>query len=107
MDGLSGFPWAIEAVYPYAEIQKCIIHQIRKSTKYVSYKDLKKLMADLKAVYSAPDEQTALANLEAFGDKWNAKYPKIYIPGGRRLDVRNDESRRGSGGAQPPMRSPC
>ena len=78
VDGLNGFPQAIEAVYPKTEIQQCIIHQIRNSTKYVSYKDLKKLMSDLKTVYSAPDEQTALANLEEFGEKWNGKYPKIY-----------------------------
>ena len=64
VDGLTGFPQAIEAVYPNAEIQQCIIHQIRNSTKYVSYKDLKKLMADLKTVYSAPDEKTAVTNLE-------------------------------------------
>jgi len=78
VDGLTGFPQAIEAVFPETEIQQCIIHQIRNSTKYVSYKDLKKLMADLKMVYAAVDEPTALANLEAFGEKWNAKYPKIY-----------------------------
>ena len=77
VDGLTGFPQAIEAVYPHAEIQQCIIHQIRNSTKYVSYKDLKKLMLDLKKVYAAPDEQTALANLEEFGEKWDTKYPKI------------------------------
>ena len=77
VDGLTGFPQAIEAVYPHAEILQCIIHQIRNSTKYVSYKDLKKLMADLKTVYAAPDEQTALSNLEDFGEKWDAKYPKI------------------------------
>ena len=77
VDGLTGFPQAIEAVYPHAEIQQCIIHQIRNSTKYVSYKDLKKLMADLKKVYAAPDENTALSYLEEFGKKWDAKYPKI------------------------------
>lgn len=77
VDGLTGFPQAIEAVYPHAEIQQCIIHQIRNSTKYVSYKDLKKLMADLKKVYAAPDEQTALAYLEEFGERWDAKYPQI------------------------------
>ena len=52
VDGLSGFPQAIEAVYPQTEIQQCVIHQIRNSTKFVSYKDLKKLMADLKRVYA-------------------------------------------------------
>ena len=78
VDGLSGFPQAIEAVYPKTEIQQCIIHQIRNSTKFVSYKDIKKLMADLKLVYAAPTEETALNELELFKDKWNSKYPKIY-----------------------------
>ena len=78
VDGLNGFPQAIEAVYPKSEIQQCIIHQIRNTTNYVSYKDLKKLMADLKMVYAAPDEAAALEKLESFGEKWNSKYPKIY-----------------------------
>lgn len=78
VDGLNGFPQAIEAVYPKTEIQQCIIHQIRNTTNYVSYKDLKKLMADLKMVYAAPDEAAALEKLESFGEKWNSKYPKIY-----------------------------
>ena len=69
---------AIEAVYPKTEIQQCIIHQIRNSTKFVSYKDIKKLMADLKLVYAAPTEETALNELELFKDKWDSKYPKIY-----------------------------
>ena len=78
VDGLNGFPQAIEAVYPKTEILQCIIHQIRNTTNYVSYKDLKKLMADLKMVYAAPDEAAALEELESFGEKWNSKYPKIY-----------------------------
>ena len=65
VDGLNGFPQAIEAVYPRTEIQQCIIHQIRNSTKFVSYKDIKKLMADLKLVYAAPTEETALNELES------------------------------------------
>ena len=77
VDGLSGFPSAIEAAYPKTEIQQCIIHQIRNSTKYVSYKDIKVLMSDLKEVYAAVDEQTALDSLERFADKWDGKYPKI------------------------------
>ena len=77
VDGLSGFPGAIEAAYPQTEIQQCIIHQIRNSTKYVSYKDIKALMSNLKEVYAAVDEQTALDSLERFADKWDAKYPKI------------------------------
>lgn len=78
IDGLSGFPQAIEAVYPDAEVQHCIIHQIRNTTKFVSYKDIKELMADLKRVYGAPTEEIALQALEDFGTKWNGKYPKIY-----------------------------
>jgi len=79
VDGLTGFPAAIEAVYPKTEIQQCIIHQIRNTTKFVSYKDIKDLMADLKKVYAAIDEQTALAELETFDEKWGNKYPKIAI----------------------------
>ena len=77
VDGLTGFDNAIEAVYPKTEIQQCIIHQIRNTTRFVSYKDIKALMADLKRVYAAVDEETALYELEAFGEKWNGKYPKI------------------------------
>lgn len=76
VDGLTGFPQAIEAVFPQTEIQQCIIHQIRNTTRYVSYKDNRKVMADLKAVYAAPTEEIALENLEDFGEKWNSKYPK-------------------------------
>lgn len=77
VDGLTGFPSAIEAVYPKTEIQQCVIHQIRNSTKYVSYKDIKELMRDLKAVYGAVDEPTALFELDSFEEKWGKKYPKI------------------------------
>lgn len=79
VDGLRGFPAAIEAVYPKTEIQQCIIHQIRNTTRFVSYKDIKALMADLKKVYAAIDEQTALSELETFDEKWGNKYPKIAI----------------------------
>ena len=76
-DNLTGFDTAIQAVFPKTEIQNCIIHQLRNSSKYVSYKDLKALMADLKAVYAAVDEQAALAALDRFGERWDMKYPKI------------------------------
>ena len=79
VDGLTGFPSAIEAVYPKTEIQQCIIHQIRNTTRFVSYKDIKALMADLKKVYAAIDEPTALSELENFDEKWGNKYPKIAI----------------------------
>lgn len=77
VDGLTGFPNAIEAVYPKTEIQQCVIHQIRNTTKFVSYKDIKALMADLKAVYGAVDEESASGNLDTFEEKWGSKYPKI------------------------------
>ena len=76
-DNLTGFSSAIEAVFPKTEIQNCIIHQLRNSSKYVSYKDLKALMADLKAVYAAVDEETALNALDVFAEHWDKKYPKI------------------------------
>lgn len=76
-DNLTGFSAAIEAVFPDTEIQNCIIHQLRNSSKYVSYKDIKALMLDLKAVYAAPDEQSALDALEEFSKKWDGKYPQI------------------------------
>ncbi len=75
VDDLSGFSQAIEAVYPKTEIQKSIIHQIRSSTKYVSYKDIKALMKDLKTVYKAPTEEVALENFKEFKETWHAKYP--------------------------------
>ena len=76
-DNLTGFSAAIGAVFPKTEIQNCIIHQLRNSSKYVSYKDIKALMADLRSVYAAVDEPTALDALDAFSTKWETKYPKI------------------------------
>ena len=76
-DNLSGFSRAIEAAFPHTEQQLCVIHQIRNSTKYVSYKDIKALMADLKLVYGAVSEEAALAALDEFGEKWGKKYPQI------------------------------
>ncbi|PWJ49671.1 Transposase (or an inactivated derivative) [Faecalicatena contorta] len=78
VDGLTGFPQAIEAVFPNTEVQHCIIHQIRNSTRFVSYKDLKALMSDLKRVYAAATEEIAYSELERFGEIWNGKYPKIF-----------------------------
>ena len=77
VDGLAGFTNAIEAVYPNTEIQQCIIHQIRNTTRFVSYKDIKELMKDLKLVYAAADEAAARAELDDFDAKWGKKYPKI------------------------------
>ena len=74
-DNLTGFDAAIHAVFPETEIQNCMIHQLRNSSQYVSYKDL--LMSDLKAVYAAMDEQAALDALEIFAQNWDNKYLKI------------------------------
>ena len=76
-DNLTGFSQAIEAVFPQTDIQNCIIHQLRNSSKYVSYKDLKALMADLKKVYTAVDEDAAMQALDEFSAAWDSKYPKI------------------------------
>lgn len=75
VDGLTGFRDAISSVYPKAQIQRCIIHQIRSSTKFVSYKDIKKLMSDLKTVYQAINEEEALNNLMKFKETWGKTYP--------------------------------
>ena len=80
-DNLNGFFDAIAAVYPKTDIQNCIIHQMRNSSKYVSYKDLKALMADLKAVYAAPDEASALAALELFSANGIKNIPRSHSPG--------------------------
>lgn len=72
---LPGFTQAIETVYPNTEIQKYVIHHIRNSTRYVSYKDIRKLMSDFKKVYKIPTEEATLFQLDFFKDKWNDKYP--------------------------------
>lgn len=76
-DNLSGLSSAINTVFAQTEQQLCIIHQIRNSTKYVSYKDLKAVMKGLKAIYQAPSEDDALYRLEEFSETWDKKYPQI------------------------------
>jgi putative transposase len=76
-DNLGGFSSAIETVFPRTEQQLCIIHQLRNSTKYVPWKDIKAVMADLKKVYGAPSLEDAEYRLEEFRDKWGARYPQI------------------------------
>lgn len=76
-DNLSGFSSAIETVFPKTEQQLCVIHQIRNSTKYVPYKDIKAVMADLKKVYGAPTLDDAEYRLEEFRETWGRKYPQI------------------------------
>lgn len=75
VDGLSGFGDAIHAVFPRTEIQRCIVHQIRYCTKFISYKDLKAFMGDLKQIYKADTEELAEAALDILEDKWGKKYP--------------------------------
>lgn len=75
VDGLTGFREAIEAVYPKAGIQRCIIHQIRNSMKYVNYKDMKQFAVDLKTIYTSVTEEEAFEKLMAFKAKWGKKYP--------------------------------
>ncbi|VUT03427.1 IS256 family transposase [Klebsiella spallanzanii] len=77
VDGLKGFPDAINSVYPQTHIQLCIIHMVRNSLKYVSWKDYKAVTSGLKAVYQAPTEEAALMALDAFAGKWDDKYPQI------------------------------
>ena len=75
VDGLTGFREAIGAVYPKAQIQRCIIHQIRNSTRFVGYKHIKEFMVDLKKVYQSITEEQALNNLAIFKEKWSSTYP--------------------------------
>lgn len=74
IDGLSGFSEAIRAAFPETEIQRCIIHQIRSSTKYISYKDLKSFTSDLKLIYRSVNEDEALQQLDFLEEKWGSKY---------------------------------
>lgn len=77
VDNLTGFTEAIAACYPDAEVQKCIVHQVRNSVRYVSYKDLKKITAALKPIYTAPSESAAAEELDQFEAAWGSKYPLI------------------------------
>jgi putative transposase len=77
VDGLKGFPEAIEAVFPQAQVQLCIVHMVRASLNYVGWKERKQVAADLKAVYRAANEAAAEQALEQFAEKWDAKYPTI------------------------------
>ena len=77
IDGLPGLPDAIKIVFPQTEIQLCIVHQIRNSIRYVSWKDQKEFLVDLKSVYRAPDERSGYENLEKLDEKWGKKYPIV------------------------------
>jgi len=77
VDGLKGFPDAINTVYPDTHIQLCIVHMVRNSMKFVPWKDYKAITADLKAIYQASTEEKALQSLEQFSQRWDEKYPQI------------------------------
>ena len=77
VDGLKGFPDAIEAIFPKTEVQLCIVHMVRNSLRFVSWKDRKNTAADLKAVYQAATEEQARMRLSEFARKWDTKYPTI------------------------------
>jgi IS1 family transposase len=77
VDGLKGFPEAIQTVFPKTKIQLCIVHMVRHSLKFVVWKDYKAVTADLKTIYQAVTEDQALLELERFSQTWDAKYPQI------------------------------
>ena len=77
VDGLTGFPEAINAVFPKTDVQLCIVHMVRNSLKYVGYKERKAVAADLKQIYQSITEEEALLSLDQFEAKWNAKFPSI------------------------------
>jgi len=77
VDGLKGFPEAIEAVFPQTQVQLCIVHMVRNSVRFVNWKDRKELCGDLKEIYTAATEAQAQTSLETFAQKWDEKYPMI------------------------------
>ena len=77
VDGLKGFPEAIESVYPETQVQLCVVHMVRNSLRFVPWKDKKAVVADLKTIYTATNAEEARENLKAFRSKWNEKYPTI------------------------------
>lgn len=99
-DNRTGFSEAIAAVFPKTDIQNCIIHQLRNSSKYVSYKDIKALMADLKRVYQAVDEQSALAALDDFAESGTKNILRSQNPGEKtgQISAHISSSRRSFGG---------
>lgn len=75
VDGLKGFPEAIEAQYPQCQVQLCLVHMVRNSMKLVQYKDYKEVARDLKLIYHSATEIEAEQQLLQFGEKWDSKYP--------------------------------
>lgn len=76
-DNLKGFADAIETIFPRTDVQGCIVHQVRHTLRYVGYKDIPAVLADMKAIYKAKDEQAALEALDALAEKWGDRYPKV------------------------------
>lgn len=96
VDGLKGFPEAIEAIFPYCEVQVCIVHMIRNSFKYVPRKNSKEFMVDLKSIYTATTRDAAELALKTFSEKWEEKYPKVvksWNDNWERLSVMFDHSK--------------
>ena len=77
IDGLKGFPEAIQAIFPQTEVQQCIIHQIRNSLHYIASKNQKEFIKDLKSVYQSPTRQNAELELGRLDEKWGKKYPVV------------------------------
>jgi putative transposase len=77
VDGLKGFPEAIETIYPQTQVQLCLVHLMRFSLAYVSFKDRKEVAADLKVIYRAASAEEAAQHLEAFAEKWDGRYASI------------------------------
>ena len=77
VDGLAGFPDAIEATFPHSTVQTCLVHQVRSSLKFVSYKDRKHVAGDLRKIYTASNQDHAADELQRFADKWDGRYPTI------------------------------
>lgn len=77
VDGLKGFPEAIETVFPDTQVQLCVVHMVRHSLNYVSWKQRKEAAGDMKAIYSPPTLEEAEYHLEMFEEKWNGSHPTI------------------------------
>lgn len=77
VDGLTGFKKVIEDVFPLSIVQRCVVHMVRSSTKFVSYKDIYRVCSDLRKIYTATDRQQAAIALQVFGAKWDGKYKEI------------------------------
>jgi len=79
VDGLTGIKEAIGAVFPQTEYQCCVVHQVKNTLKYISYKDKKEFASDLKSIYLTVTEAQALENLDKVSEKWKEKYPNSMI----------------------------